>query len=120
VEFTVKFRRPVPLDGEIKAVGRNTRDSSRIFEGTGEIVLDDGTVAAEAQGKYLKMPIGEIASEDFSDSDWFLDPLPTPPGIVMGNDDSPQSADACSDTVDRRAGRSGDASGQAGSTRGGA
>ena len=49
VEFTVRFRKPVPLDREVRAVGRITRDSSRMFEGTGEIVLEDGSVAVEAQ-----------------------------------------------------------------------
>jgi acyl-coenzyme A thioesterase PaaI-like protein len=56
IEFTIKFRAPVPLDREVKAIGRITRDSRRIFEGTGEIVLDDGTIAAEAQGKYMRCP----------------------------------------------------------------
>ena len=41
VELTVRFRRPVPLDREVTVVGRITRDTSRLFEGTGEIVLAD-------------------------------------------------------------------------------
>jgi acyl-coenzyme A thioesterase PaaI-like protein len=86
IEFTIKFRAPVPLDREVKAIGRITRDSRRIFEGTGEIVLDDGTIAAEAQGKYMKMPIGEIASKDFSDDDWFADALPLPEQVDVGNE----------------------------------
>jgi acyl-coenzyme A thioesterase PaaI-like protein len=84
VEFTVKFRRPVPLDREVKAVGRITRDSSRLFEGTGEIVLDDGTVAVEAWGKYLKMPIEGIVDTDFSTTEWFADRLPLPAEIAVG------------------------------------
>ncbi len=86
IEFTIKFRKPVPLDREVKAVGRITRDSRRVFEGTGEIVLDDGTVAAEAQGKYLKMPIDEIASFDFSDNEWFADVLPLPDSVDVGSE----------------------------------
>ena len=78
VEFTVKFRKPVPLDREVRAVGRITRDASRLFEGTGEIVLDDGSVAVEARGKYLKMPIGVIAGVEFSETEWFADELPLP------------------------------------------
>jgi acyl-coenzyme A thioesterase PaaI-like protein len=72
-EFTVRFRAPVPLEGEIHAVARITRDSRRLFEGTGEIVLDDGTVAVEARGKYLKMSLDEIAPEMSRDSEWFPD-----------------------------------------------
>jgi len=87
IEFRVRFRKPVPLDGEVKAVGRITRDSSRAFEGSGEIVLDDGTVAAEAWGRYLKMPIEGIATGEFSETDWFADEFPLPPDIELGTRD---------------------------------
>jgi uncharacterized protein (TIGR00369 family) len=86
VEFTVRFRQPVPMDREVKAVGRITRDSRRIFEGTGEIVLEDGTIAAEAQGKYLKLPIEDIAAVEFSESEWFADELPLPAEIDLGGE----------------------------------
>jgi uncharacterized protein (TIGR00369 family) len=56
VELTVRFRKPVPTGGETRAIGRITRDGGRLFEGTGEIVLDDGTVAVEAAGRYMKLP----------------------------------------------------------------
>lgn len=72
VELTVRFLKPIPLDEEIRAIARITRDTRRVFEGTGEIVLADGTVAVEASGKYVKMPIGSIADGDF-DSQWFAD-----------------------------------------------
>jgi uncharacterized protein (TIGR00369 family) len=84
VEFTAKFRKPVPLDREVKAVGRITRDSSRLFEGTGEIVLTDGSVAVEARGKYLKMPIEGIVDTEFSRTEWFADELPLPSEIELG------------------------------------
>jgi acyl-coenzyme A thioesterase PaaI-like protein len=82
VELTVRFRKPVPLDGEIRAVGRITKDSSRLFEGTGEIVLPDGSVAVEASGKYLKMPIDRIAEGDFS-REWFADVRETPAEVDL-------------------------------------
>ncbi len=72
VELTVKYRKPVPLDRPIRAVARVTKDSSRIFEGSGEIVLDDGIVAVEARGRYLKLPIDRIAEGDF-EREWFSD-----------------------------------------------
>ena len=59
------------------AIARITKDSSRLFEGTGEIVLEDGTVAIEASGKYLKMPIDRIADGDF-DAEWFVDERQAP------------------------------------------
>ena len=82
VELTVRFRKPVPLDEEIHAIARITRDSKRIFEGTGEIVLADGTVAVEASGKYMKMPIETIADGDFA-SQWFVDERELPAEVEL-------------------------------------
>ncbi len=62
-ELTVRFRKPVPLEGELRCVARITRDTRRLFEGTGELLLADGTVAVEARGKYLKMSLETIAAD---------------------------------------------------------
>lgn len=88
VEFTARFRKPVPLDREVRAVGRITRDSSRLFEGTGEIVLEDGSVAVQARGRYLKMPIEGIVDVEFTRSEWFADELPLPADIELGRSTS--------------------------------
>lgn len=80
IELTVRYRKPVPLDGDVVARGRITRDSGRIFEGTGEIVLGDGSVAVEASGRYLRLPIDRIAEGDFA-SEWFADERPVPEHI---------------------------------------
>lgn len=82
VELTVRFRKPVPLDEEVRAVGRITRDTSRLFEGTGEIVLPDGSVAVEASGRYMKLPIDRIADGDFT-LEWFADERETPAGVDL-------------------------------------
>ena len=82
-EFTVRFRAPVPLREEIRAVARITRDTSRLFEGTGEIVLEDGVVAVEARGKYLKMSLDEIAPEMSRATEWFPDTRGRPRQIKM-------------------------------------
>lgn len=84
VEFSARFRKPVPLDQEVRAVGRIVRDSSRLFEGTGEIVLEDGSVAVEGRGKYLKMPIEDIVDREFSQTEWFADSSPLPVEIELG------------------------------------
>jgi acyl-coenzyme A thioesterase PaaI-like protein len=72
-EFTVRFRAPVPLESDVRAIARITRDTSRLFEGSGEILLEDGTVAASAHGKYFKMGLDEIAPEMTRDTEWFPD-----------------------------------------------
>lgn len=69
VELSLKYRKPVPLDIPLKVVGRITRSTHRIFEGSGEILLEDGTVAVEAQGRYLKMPIEKITTKEFIESE---------------------------------------------------
>jgi len=61
-EINVKFRKPVPLGKQLKAVGRITRNSGRILEGTGEIFLPDGAVAVEASAKYMKIPFDTSAA----------------------------------------------------------
>jgi len=70
LEFTTRYRKPVPLDVELRAVGRITEETKRSFEGTGELLLPDGTVAAEGVGKYLKMPIERIADFDLETQGW--------------------------------------------------
>ena len=70
VDLQVRFRKPVPLGEELRVVGRITRDSSRFFEGTGELLLADNTVAAEGHGKYLKTPLEKIADFDVDAQEW--------------------------------------------------
>ena len=70
VELELKYKKPVPLDEELRVVGRITRDSKRLFEGTGEILLPNGDIAVTAYGKYIKMPIDKIADFDEQDEEW--------------------------------------------------
>jgi uncharacterized protein (TIGR00369 family) len=93
-EFSVRFRKPVPLDGEVRAIARITRDRGRMFEGTGEIVLEDGTVAVEAHGKYVKLPLEGIVDSDFGRTQWFADTLPLPEEIELGESPAPDGAPA--------------------------
>ncbi len=72
VELTTKYKKPVPTDETLLCVARITRNTRKIFEGTGEIYLKDGTVAAEGHGKYMKMPVDDISTEQFTEENWFL------------------------------------------------
>ena len=83
VEFSVRFRQPVPLGNEIRAVGRITRDTRRLFEGTGEILLPDGSVAVEGRGKYLKMGIDEIAEGGMDEREWLADRREAPASVEL-------------------------------------
>ena len=70
IDFSARYRQPAPLDGEIRVIGRITSENKRFFEGSGEIVLADGSVAIEGKGKYLKMPINKIADFDHESDEW--------------------------------------------------
>jgi acyl-coenzyme A thioesterase PaaI-like protein len=70
VEFNTRFRKPVPLDKEVKVKARITKERKSIYEGKGEIILDGGEIAAEGYGKYMKLPIEKIADFDYEEQEW--------------------------------------------------
>jgi hypothetical protein len=70
------------LHEELRVIGRITKDSSRFFEGTGELLLQDGTVAAEGHGKYLKAPLEKIADFDVEAQEWGVVDSPDDPEEV--------------------------------------
>lgn len=73
VELNVKYKKPVPLDKPIKAFARITRNSRLIFEGTAEILLEDGTVAAIGYAKYVKMSLDRMAKETGSNDSMMIE-----------------------------------------------
>ena len=82
VEFVTKFKKPIPLNEELRIVGRITSDSSRFFEGTGEVLLPNGEVAATGLGKYIKMPLDKIADFNPLEQEWKVTPSPRDPKTV--------------------------------------
>ncbi len=82
VEISVKFKKPVPLGEELRVIGRITKDSRRVFEGTGEVLLPDGSIAAEARGKYMKLPLKQIADFDAEEQNWQVNDRPEDPEFV--------------------------------------
>ncbi len=71
MDLQVKYRKPVPLGVELRAVARITRDSGSRFAGSGELYLPDGSVAVSAEGKYLKRRVSDITTTEFMDNEWF-------------------------------------------------
>jgi acyl-coenzyme A thioesterase PaaI-like protein len=82
IEFTMRFKKPVPLNEEIRVITRITREKSRIFEGTGEILLKDGTVAVEGKGKYFKLRLDNIEEFNAEEQEWKVTPSPDDPDEV--------------------------------------
>ena len=70
IDLNVKFKKPIPLNEELKVIGRITKENSRMFEGTGEIILSNGDVAVTAEGKYLKVPLEKITDFDKDENEW--------------------------------------------------
>jgi acyl-coenzyme A thioesterase PaaI-like protein len=52
-EMTVRLKKPVPIARPATARARVTASRKRVYETEAEIVLEDGTVAATATGKFL-------------------------------------------------------------------
>ena len=82
VEFTAGFKKPVPLNQDLRVVGRIRSETSRLFEGTGEILLPDGEVAVTGVGKYMKLPIEKISDFDPSTQEWKVTPSDTDPSAI--------------------------------------
>lgn len=70
VELTVRFHKPVPLGIELTARGRITRERRKLFEGTGEIYLPDGTAAVSAEARYLNLDLEKISDVDPVELGW--------------------------------------------------
>jgi len=82
IEFTTRFKRQIPLNEELRVVGRITTETNRTFEGTGELILPNGEIAATGFGKYLRMPLEKIADFDPLEQEWKVTPLEKDPEII--------------------------------------
>lgn len=71
VELQMKYKKPIPTTANLSAVARVTKRNRKIFEGTGEILLEDGTVAVEAWGKYMIMNLEQISGDGFGEEEWY-------------------------------------------------
>lgn len=83
IELKVRYKSPVPLGVELKAVGRITKQRSRTFEGTGELYLPNGDVAVEAEGKYMKRRLDQITDAKFVANEWFVSADDVPEEICL-------------------------------------
>ncbi len=82
LELNLKYRKPVPLDQELRVTGRVTKDTSRLFEGTGEIILPNGDVAVTGNGRYLKLSINKMPEFDVEAMEWRITSSDKDPAIA--------------------------------------
>jgi len=69
VELRIRYKKPVPIDKEIRAIGRITKEIRKQYEGEGNILLPDGTVAVEGFGKYFRTTVGQMGF-DTVEEEW--------------------------------------------------
>jgi len=82
VELNVKYKKPVPLDKPIRTIARITRNTRLLFEGTGEIILEDGSVAAEGHAKYVKIKIEKLVKDMGDDNTLMMEDTSEAPSEV--------------------------------------
>ncbi len=82
IEIKIRFKKPMPLYDEIRVIGRITKESNRFFEGTGELILSNGEIAATAEGKYMKLPLEGIADFDREENEWRVISSDNDPEII--------------------------------------
>jgi acyl-CoA thioesterase FadM len=82
VELSVRFKKPIPLTQELRVAARIVSENSRFFDGEGELLLEDGSVAAQGKGRYLKQSLEQIAEFDPVEQEWRVVPTPEDPEFV--------------------------------------
>lgn len=74
VRLEVKYRHPVPTETPLQIIGRIERLRGRLGKAVGEVILPDGTVAAEAAMTLADVPPEMLATADLAALGWYIDP----------------------------------------------
>ncbi len=73
VTLQVKYRHSVPTETPLKIVGRIVRMRGRLGKARGEVLLPDGTVAAEAEMTLADVPAEVMANTNLEALGWYVD-----------------------------------------------
>lgn len=60
----IKYKKPVPLNKEIKCVGKIISNRSRLFEGEGFIEDENGNILASGKALYFKTDFDNLENQD--------------------------------------------------------
>ena len=74
VKLQVAFRHPVPVDTPLRVVGRIVKLRGRLGKAVGEVILPDGTVAAEAECTLADIPAALMDKTHLALLAWRADP----------------------------------------------
>jgi uncharacterized protein (TIGR00369 family) len=58
--LSLSFHRPVPLGQKLTLIGRIVERNRRRIKARGELRLEDGAVAVEAEGIYMELPADKL------------------------------------------------------------
>jgi uncharacterized protein (TIGR00369 family) len=83
MELQLKYRKPVPTDVPVKMIAHITKETHLTFEGEGQIILEDGSVAVEAFGRYARLPVEKISETQLDETNWFADTVKFPEEIEL-------------------------------------
>ncbi len=70
----IRYKQPVPLDREFTVYGRVDKDRGRLVQVSGEVVLEDGSIAAEASATLADIPPEQIDGMLAADVGWQVYP----------------------------------------------
>ncbi len=73
VKLEVKYRHPVPTQTPLKIVGRIVKLRGRLGKAVGEIILPDGTVAAESNMTLADLPDDLLSQTNLEALGWRVD-----------------------------------------------
>jgi uncharacterized protein (TIGR00369 family) len=83
IELNVRFRKPVPLGVPLTVIAEITQQKRRLFEGVGKLLLEDGSVAADATARYLQSDVNDISDEWLNDDNWRPEKRDAPEQLVV-------------------------------------
>jgi acyl-coenzyme A thioesterase PaaI-like protein len=74
VRLEVKYRQIVPTETPLRIVGRIKRLRGRLGKAVGQVILPDGTIAAESELTLADIPQEWLAGVDLDELGWRIDP----------------------------------------------
>lgn len=74
VRLEVKYRQVVPTETTLRIVGRIVKLRGRLGKAVGQVILPDGTVAAESEMTLADVPQEWISGVDLDKLGWRVDP----------------------------------------------
>ena len=73
VKLEVKYRHPVPTNTPLKIIGRIVKMRGRLGKAVGEVVLPDGTIAAESTMTLADVPAAMLEGVNLAALGWRID-----------------------------------------------